>query len=126
MPKKKKVKLTKEEKRQRALEERARAKKEIKEHPMLFGTYVVLRALVIAVMVLQITNREWYDVFLCGLTLILFLIPSFVERRLHIDVPNVLEVIILLFIFSAEILGEIQEYYLIIPFWDTILHTLNG
>ncbi len=48
------------------------------------------------------------------------------ERRLHIDVPNTLEVIILLFIFSAEILGEIQEYYLIFPFWDTMLHTLNG
>ena len=125
MPKKKK-KLTKAEKRQRAIEEKARAKKEIQEHPVLFGTYVVLRFLVVAVMVLQITNREWYDVFLCALTLVLFMIPSFVERRLHIDVPNVLEVIILLFIFSAEILGEIQEYYLIIPFWDTILHTLNG
>ena len=126
MAKKKKVKLTKEEKRRQALEERARVKKEIKEHPFLFSTYVVLRVLVVAVMILQITNREWYDVFLCALTLTLFLIPSFVERRLHIDVPNVLEVIILLFIFSAEILGEIQEYYLRIPFWDTILHTING
>jgi len=126
MPGKKKPKLSKEEKRQRSLQGRARAKKEIKEHPVLFCTYVVLRALVIAVMVLQIRNREWYDVFLCGLTLILFMIPSFVERRLHIDVPNVLEVIILLFIFSAEILGEIQEYYLLFPFWDTVLHTLNG
>ncbi len=77
-------------------------------------------------MVLQIFNREYYDVFLCALTLLLFLIPSFVERRLHIDVPNTLEVIILLFIFSAEILGEIQEYYLVFPFWDTMLHTING
>lgn len=125
MPKKK-AKLTKEEKKQRAIKERARIKQDVKEHPVLAGTYVVLRVLVIAVMILQIFNREWYDVFLCGLTLILFLIPSFVERRLHIDVPNVLEVIILLFIFSAEILGEIQEYYLRIPFWDTILHTING
>ena len=77
MPKKKK-KLTKAEKRQRAIEEKARAKKEIQEHPVLFGTYVVLRVLVVAVMVLQITNREWYDVFLCALTLVLFMIPSFV------------------------------------------------
>ena len=33
---------------------------------------------------------------------------------------------ILLFIFAAEILGEISEFYLVFPFWDTVLHTLNG
>ena len=126
MAKKKKLKLTKEERRLRRAEGLRSAKAEIKAHPVLFTVYVVLRALVVAVLILQLLNREYYDVFLCTLTLTLFLIPSFVERRLHIDVPNTLEVIILLFIFSAEILGEIQEYYLIFPFWDTMLHTING
>ncbi len=37
-----------------------------------------------------------------------------------------MEVIILLFIFAAEILGEIHAYYILFPFWDTMLHTLNG
>ncbi len=126
MAKKTKKKLTKAEKKEKSLASRAELRREIREHPVLFTTYVVLRALVIAVMILQFFNRKYYDVFLCALTLLLFLIPSFVERRLHIDVPNTLEVIILLFIFSAEILGEIQEYYLIFPFWDTMLHTING
>ena len=54
------------------------------------------------------------------------MLPSFCERRLHIDLPDTLEVIVLLFIFSAEILGEIQEFYILIPGWDTVLHTLNG
>ncbi len=124
--KKEKRKLSKAEKKARAAENRAKMKQDIKNHPVLFSVYVILRALVGVVMVLQIFNRDYYDVFLCALTLILFLIPSFVERRLHIDVPNTLEVIILLFIFSAEILGEIQEYYLLFPFWDTMLHTING
>ena len=123
---KRKQSLTKEEKRRRAQLSRAKMKAEVKAHPWLAAAYFILRLLVLAVMVLQITNREWYDVFLCALTLTLFFIPSFVERRLHIDVPNTLEVIILLFIFSAEILGEIQEYYLTFPFWDTMLHTING
>ncbi len=122
----KKRRLTKEEKRKKARETRTNLKREIKAHPALFSAYVILRAAVMAVMVLEIFNGEYYNVFLCALTLTLFLIPSFVERRLHIDVPNTLEVIILLFIFSAEILGEIQEYYLLFPFWDTMLHTLNG
>ena len=126
MAKKKKQKLTKEERALRHREEIQQAKKEAREHPALFTVYVVLRVLVLAVLVLQLFNGEYYDVFLCALTLTLFMIPSFVERRLHIDVPNTLEVLILLFIFSAEILGEIQEYYLTYPFWDTMLHTING
>ncbi len=126
MAKKKKQKLTKEERALRRREDAQRVKKEAREHPVLFTVYVVLRVLVLLVLILQLMNGEYYDVFLCSLTLVLFMIPSFVERRLHIDVPNTLEVIILLFIFSAEILGEIQEYYLIFPFWDTMLHTING
>lgn len=113
---KRKQKLSKEERRLRRGEDLQKAKLEIKAHPVLFTVYVVLRALVVAVLILQLLNQDYYDVFLCSLTLVLFLIPSFVERRLHIDVPNTLEVIILLFIFSAEILGEIQEYYLTYPF----------
>ena len=126
MAKRKKQNLTPQERALRRREDVQKMKREVREHPALFTVYVVLRVLVLAVLVLQLMNGEYYDVFLCGLTLTLFMIPSFVERRLHIDVPNTLEVIILLFIFSAEILGEIQEYYLTFPFWDTMLHTING
>lgn len=119
-------KPTREQRRQRAREVRAQAKQDVRSHPLLFTTYVVLQALVLLVLVLEALKGDYYNVFLCGLTLVLFMIPTFVEHRLHIDVPNTLEIIILLFIFSAEILGEIQEYYLMFPFWDTMLHTMNG
>ncbi|MDO4289480.1 MAG: hypothetical protein Q4C55_09865 [Eubacterium sp.] len=88
--------------------------------------YIFLRVLVVLVMVAQAFNGNWDNVFLCGLTLILFMIPTFVNKRLHIEMPTTLEVIILLFIFAAEILGEIQEYYLIFDQWDSMLHTING
>ena len=119
-------KPTREQRRQRAREVRAQAKQDVRKHPLLFTIYVVLRFLVLAVLVLEAVKGDYYNVFLCVLTLVLFMIPTFVEHRLHIDVPNTLEIIILLFIFSAEILGEIQEYYLLFPFWDTMLHTING
>ena len=64
--------------------------------------------------------------FLCVLTLLLLMVPSFVQINLKIELPTTLEIIILLFIFSAEILGEIGAYYIKYPFWDTVLHTLNG
>lgn len=60
------------------------------------------------------------------MALCLFLIPSFLERKLKIELPTALEVIIFLFIFAAEILGEINAFYIRFPFWDTMLHTING
>ncbi|HWS43086.1 MAG TPA: hypothetical protein VN421_08380 [Pseudoflavonifractor sp.] len=92
----------------------------------LAATYIVLRLLVIAVMVAQFFNGNFENVFLCVLTLILFLVPSFIERTIRIDLPDTLEVIILLFIYAAEILGEIRAYYIQFPYWDTMLHTMNG
>lgn len=88
--------------------------------------YIVLRLLVILTIVIQAIRGNFENVFLCVLTLILFTIPSIIDKKLNIKLPNALEVIILLFIFSAEILGEIQNFYGIFKFWDTMLHTING
>ncbi|MBC5689679.1 hypothetical protein H8S37_12185 [Mediterraneibacter sp. NSJ-55] len=99
---------------------------ELREHKSSFIVYFVLRFLVIAMMVLQILNRNYENVFLCALTLLLLVIPSFVQVTFKIELPTTLEIIILVFIFAAEILGEISEFYLMFPFWDTVLHTING
>nr|WP_317325972.1 hypothetical protein [uncultured Flavonifractor sp.] len=101
-------------------------REQIRENPRLAAVYVILRVLVIVALVAQFFNGNFENVFLCVLTLILFTIPSFIERTIHIDIPDTLEVIILLFIFAAEILGEISAYYVQFPYWDTMLHTLNG
>ena len=52
--------------------------------------------------------------------------PSFFEKQLKIEIPPLFEGIIYCFIFAAEILGEVNHFYTLIPGWDTILHTLNG
>lgn len=101
-------------------------KMELREHKSSFMVFVTLRALVILIMILQIFNGNFENVFLCLLTLILLIVPSFVQVNLKIELPTALEIIILLFIFAAEILGEIQAYYIKFPAWDTLLHTLNG
>lgn len=99
---------------------------ELREHKSSFVVYFVLRFLVIVMMVLQLLNRNYENVFLCVLTLLLLVIPSFVQVTFKVELPTTLEIIILLFIFAAEILGEISEFYLMFPFWDTVLHTMNG
>jgi len=88
--------------------------------------YLILRAFVIFIMILRLLRGDFESVFVCALTLILFTVPYWINQKLKIEIPNLLEIIIFLFIFSAEILGEIQNFYGIFKYWDTILHTLNG
>ena len=88
--------------------------------------YTILRVLVIVCMILQILKGNFENALLCLLSLLLLLVPFFIQKNFKITLPNTLEIIILLFIFSAEILGEIQNFYGIFPFWDTMLHTING
>lgn len=88
--------------------------------------YLVLRILVIICMILQLLNGNISNALLCLLSLVLLLLPLFIQTKFQITLPNTLEIIIYLFIFSAEILGEINNFYSRIPYWDTILHTLNG
>lgn len=99
---------------------------ELKEHKSSFIVYSILRIAVILVAILQYHNQNYENVFLCILTLLLFIVPSLVQVTFKIEIPKVLEIIIYIFIFAAEILGEINDYYLLIPHWDTMLHTING
>ncbi|WP_241963754.1 hypothetical protein [Gordonibacter sp. 28C] len=91
-----------------------------------FALYVVLRLVVVACAVTALVFGNYEAFFLCLLTLVLFLVPPFIEVNFSITIPETLEVVIALFIFAAEILGEVFHFYTIIPFWDTLLHTFNG
>ena len=88
--------------------------------------YLVLRFLVILCMVEQSLKGNWHSVALCFITLILFTLPTVASRTFKVKLPTTLEIIVYLFIFAAEILGEIQNFYGIFKHWDTMLHTLNG
>ena len=100
--------------------------KELNNNVKHLTIYVVLRTLVILTLISQILHKNFENVFMCILTLTLFTIPFFIDKKLKIELPNVLEGIIFIFIFSAEILGEVQNFYGIFKAWDTMLHTING
>ena len=112
--------------RESRADRRGQFRDQVRKNPGLAAVYFILRLLVVLMLVAQVFNGNFENVFLCVLTLFLFTLPSFLERKIRIDIPNTLEIIILLFIFAAEILGEIRAYYVTFPYWDTMLHTLNG
>ena len=92
----------------------------------LFWVYVVLSALVFFTMVRSFVRGEYFNVLIAILTLALFMIPAIVEKNFRLHLSGFFEGVVLVFIFSAEILGEINCYYQKIPHWDTVLHTVNG
>lgn len=98
----------------------------IKEDKVTFTVYVILRIFVVLSAVVAVLRGNYENLFYCVLTLVLFITPFFAEENFGIELPRTLEIIILLFIFAAEILGELQCYYLKVPHWDTMLHTVNG
>lgn len=101
-------------------------KNEVKKHKAAFVVFVTLRLFVVLAIVFSCISGNYENLFYCALTLILFALPTFVEKNFGIELPGALEVVILLFIFAAEILGEMGSYYTKVPYWDTILHTVNG
>ncbi|MBR3811877.1 MAG: hypothetical protein IKJ16_06085 [Agathobacter sp.] len=99
---------------------------EIQEHKVSFVVFTLLRVFVVLAICVQIYEQNFESVFLGILTLFLLFIPSFVQVTFRVEIPTLLECIMLLFIFAAEILGEINGFYVKLPYWDTMLHTLNG
>ena len=87
---------------------------------------MALTVFVILSIVRQFFLGNYHNMFLGILTLFLFMVPAVLDQTLGVTIPVGLETVILIFILSAEILGEINAFYVKIPVWDTILHTTNG
>ena len=87
---------------------------------------MVLTLIVVFSVIRQFFLGNYHNMFLGILTLILFMVPQFLDKKLSVTIPVGLETVILIFIFSAEILGEINAFYVKIAIWDSILHTTNG
>lgn len=73
--------------------------------------YLSLRVLVVISMIIQILLGNIENAVICIVALFLFTIPTIISEKLKIGIPSLLEAIIYLFIFSATILGEINNFY---------------
>lgn len=98
----------------------------IRHQPAVFTVYLVLRLIVLATLVSSVIRGEYESAFICLLVLALFMLPFFIQQNFGIELPSTLEIIILLFIFAAEILGELECYFITYPHWDSMLHTTTG
>ena len=119
-------KATRAEKKREKKHMRQALDQELREHKSSFIVFYTLRLLVLVVLVRQLFLRNYEGAFFCILTILLLYVPSWLQVKLRIELPPPLEITILCFIFAAEILGEVNAFYINVPNWDTMLHTLNG
>jgi len=62
----------------------------------------------------------------CVLGLAVMMLPTLIERKLSINIPNYMYVFYFIFLYCAIYLGEVRSFYYLIPHWDTILHAFSG
>lgn len=53
-------------------------------------------------------------------------LPSVLERRLGLVIPSKMILLYVLFLYAAIYLGEVRNFYYLIPHWDNILHIFSG
>ncbi len=64
--------------------------------------------------------------FLIILTFAMTYYPSILEKRFGVYLPNGLQIVITLFIFASQVLGEMSGFYTTVKWWDLMLHTISG
>ena len=62
----------------------------------------------------------------CILGLVMMGLPSILQKHLSFELPNSMCIIYFVFLYCAIYLGDVRNFYYIIPHWDTILHGFSG
>lgn len=57
---------------------------------------------------------------------IAILLPGYIRRRARLNIPDAMMIAYAVFLYCAIFLGEVRNFYYIVPHWDTILHTFSG
>lgn len=62
----------------------------------------------------------------CSVGFVVVFLPSQVEKRFGIEIPDIMEIVYFIFLFCAIYLGEVQNFYYVVPYWDNILHAFSA
>src|SRR3989338_1161888 len=80
----------------------------------------------LVVLIIAISGGNWGNVALIVFAILLTYLAVTIEKRYAIDIPIEFEISVVVLIFGAIFLGEIQEFYKVFWWWDLILHGFTG
>ncbi len=100
--------------------------KRISSRVLKIIVYWAFRLLLVGAIITSIYTKEVTNLILAIITLLITYLPSLIEKKFDFDFPNEFEIIIIVFIYLSNYLGEIHLFYERFPFWDIFLHFISG
>lgn len=62
----------------------------------------------------------------CLLGIFAMILPGMLTKKFKIEIPDKMYYLYVIFLYAAIFLGEVRDFYYVIPYWDTILHMFSG
>ncbi len=86
----------------------------------------IVRGLLVFAFIEAVVYERYENLFIIVLTFIMTFYPAILENKLRVYLPSSLQVVITLFIFASQFLGELKDFYYKISWWDEMLHFISG
>lgn len=86
----------------------------------------IIRLTLVFAILASIYELNWMSLYNSFLTLFLTFIPNILKKHYHIKLPHFLQFFIIIFIYASIFLGEVNQFYNKIWWWDSILHFSSG
>lgn len=85
-----------------------------------------VRIVLIITAIIMLVQQQYYNVKILGITFVITFYAWIIKKILKIEINDILQSCITIFIFSAQYLGTVMDWYGVFFWWDTALHTLSG
>ncbi len=86
----------------------------------------ILRLLFVVSLIISLVRGNWSLVTVSATSLALTFLPSILAHSIHVSFPASFQIMLLIFIFGAQFLGEIFDFYERFWWWDLVLHGWSG
>ena len=86
----------------------------------------VVRIVIIVLIILMLSKRNYEYVGILMLTIALTFYEVVLKKIFKIELSDKLKISLILFIFGAQVLGTVLEFYHKFSWWDTMLHFVSG
>jgi hypothetical protein len=83
---------------------------------------VLIQVSILSVAVSAIVTGKWLTAFSGFAALFLTFVPAMLERRLRVCLPIELTLFVCIFLFASFVLGEVNDFYEQLWWWDLLLH----
>lgn len=102
-------------------------KEKFKNERCVAVVFAIIQAFCLFTLIYSVIQNNIQSVLLCAVEMLVLLwLPWIAERVFAITLSKLLKIVLLIFCISGPILGAVYHLYQIIPYWDALLHTLNG